>query len=43
MALSINIKTIQDLEKFIDEKTSAHKRPFAFKLIGRIVTAQIHI
>lgn len=37
------IQTIQDLEKFIDDQTSTVKRPFAFKLIGQISDAIIHI
>ena len=41
--LTSNSKTIQDLEKFIDEKTTENKRPFAFKLIGRVSRAIIHI
>jgi acetolactate decarboxylase len=38
-----NIKTIQDLEGFIDDKTTEFKRPFAFKLIGQISRAIIHV
>ena len=41
--LAINVKTIQDLEKLINEKTSEFKRPFAFKLIGKVSKAIIHI
>ena len=41
--LASNIKTIQDLEKLVDEKTTEFKRPFAFKLIGRVSKAIIHI
>jgi len=41
--LASNIKTIQDLEKLIDEKTTEFKRPFAFKLIGKVSKAVIHI
>ncbi len=37
------VKTIQDLEVFIDEKTSTSKRPFAFKLSGKVSSAVIHI
>lgn len=43
MELPSNVKTIQDLEKFIDEKTSHFKRPFAFKLIGQVSNAIIHV
>ncbi|WP_274474312.1 acetolactate decarboxylase [Mangrovimonas aestuarii] len=38
-----NIKSIEDLEKFIDEKTLDFKRPFTFKLIGQVSNAIIHI
>lgn len=41
--LPTNIKTIQDVEKFIDDKTTDFKRPFAFKLIGQVASAIIHI
>lgn len=41
--LPSEVKTIQNLEKFIDSKTTAYKRPFAFKLIGRVSSAVIHI
>lgn len=37
------VKTIQDLEKFIDDITTEFKRPFAFKLIGQVSSAIIHI
>lgn len=43
LELSSNIKTIQDLEKFIDKKTTDYKRPFAFKLSGIVANAIIHI
>lgn len=38
-----NIKTIKDLEIFIDNKTTTEKRPFAFKLKGSINSGVIHI
>jgi len=38
-----DVKKIQDLEKFIDDKTTELKRPFAFKLIGQVSSAIIHI
>ncbi|AOW22018.1 alpha-acetolactate decarboxylase [Urechidicola croceus] len=38
-----NIHTIKDLEFFIDQKTKEAQKPFAFKLIGKITNAQIHI
>jgi len=41
--LSANIKTIKDLEIFIDERSKNLKRPFAFKLSGQIANAIIHI
>lgn len=41
--LSPEIKTIQDLEKFIDSKTKSSKRPFTFKLTGHVSEAKIHI
>lgn len=43
MELPANIKTIQDLEKFIDNKTTEFKRPFTFKLVGQVSRAIIHI
>lgn len=41
--LPSDIISIQDLEKFIEDKTTEFKRPFAFKLIGRVSSAIIHI
>lgn len=41
--LPAEIKKIQDLEKFIDDKTTDLKRPFTFKLIGQLSSAIIHI
>lgn len=41
--LAPEIITIAGLEKFINQKTSQFKRPFAFKLIGRVTSAIIHI
>ena len=41
--LPSDVKTIQDLEKLIDDKTTEFKRPFAFKLIGQVSSAIIHI
>ncbi len=41
--LASNINTIQDLEKLIKEKTAEFKQPFAFKLIGKVSKAIIHI
>ncbi len=43
MELPANIKTIQDLEKFIDNRTTEFKRPFTFKLVGQVSSAIIHI
>ena len=41
--LPSDLNTIQDLEKFIDEKTTEFRRPFAFKLIGQVSSGIIHI
>lgn len=41
--LDATIKTIADLEKFIDEKTTKRKRPFAFKLLGKVSKAKVHV
>ena len=41
--LPSNIKSIPELEQFMDEKTSEYKRPFAFKLKGEVLKAIIHI
>lgn len=41
--LPASIKTIQDLEKFIDDKTLEFKRPFTYKLSGSVANAIIHI
>lgn len=41
--LPLTIKTIGDLEKFITEKATNYKRPFAFKLVGQVSSALIHI
>ena len=43
LALPGSVKNIQELERFIDEKTTGFKRPFAFKLHGRAANAIIHI
>jgi acetolactate decarboxylase len=43
ITLPSNIKSIQDLEKIINEKTKLYKRPFAFKLIGMVSKAIIHV
>ena len=43
IALPSHVKTIQHLEKFIDDKTTDFKRPFAFKLSGQVESAMIHI
>ena len=34
--LPSNVKTIEELERFIDVKTKTTERPFAFKLVGDI-------
>lgn len=41
--LPSRIKNIKDLEKLIDEKTKDFKRPFTFKLSGKVASAMIHI
>jgi alpha-acetolactate decarboxylase len=41
--LPSDIKTIKELEEFIDKKTSNFKRPFVFKLKGQVSNAEIHI
>ena len=37
------IKTIKDLETFIDTKTTEFKRPFAFRLNGNVKQANLHV
>lgn len=41
--LPADLKTIKDLEKFVNSKTTKFKRPFVFKLIGQVSSAIIHI
>lgn len=41
--LPSTVKSIQDVETFIDEETQKHKRPFAFLLKGQVSQAKIHI
>ena len=43
MKLIRTVKNIVDLEKHLDELTKAQKRPFVFKLSGRIAKASVHI
>jgi acetolactate decarboxylase len=43
IALGSNIKNIKDIEKLVKEKTIDFKRPFAFKLTGKLSKAIIHI
>jgi acetolactate decarboxylase len=38
-----HIKTISDLEQYIDSKTKDKKRPFAFKLEGLVENSIIHV
>lgn len=38
-----HVNSIQDIERFVDDKTQAYKRPFPFKIIGTIDSAIIHI
>lgn len=42
-ALPPTVKSCQDLEKYIHEKTQDIKKPFAFKLLGKISNAIIHV
>lgn len=37
------VKSIKDLEKFINDRTRDAKRPFAFKLTGQVAMADIHV
>jgi acetolactate decarboxylase len=37
------VGSIDDLEKYINDKTKSYKRPFAYKLIGSVSSATIHI
>lgn len=41
--LPLEIKTIKELEAFINKKTLNFKRPFVFKLKGQVDSAKIHI
>jgi len=41
--LQLDIRTINDLEEFIDKATADFERPFVFKLVGIVDTAEIHI
>lgn len=41
--LPSNVKSIKDLETYIDNQSKTMKRPFAFKLIGTVSKAIIHI
>ncbi|HYF67753.1 MAG TPA: acetolactate decarboxylase [Ohtaekwangia sp.] len=41
--LPVEIKTIQQLERYMDSLTVNKKRPFVFKLSGPIVHAKIHL
>lgn len=43
IALPEAVKTISDLEQYIDKATIDYKRPFAFKLSGTVANAVIHI
>lgn len=37
------VRTIADLEKYVDEQSRHRTRPFAFKLAGRVAGAVIHV
>lgn len=41
--LPFDVKIIQELEKFINGRTTDFKRPFTFKLIGQVSSATIHV
>ncbi len=41
--LPSTLKSIPDLEKFIDNQTHSSPRPFAFKILGSVDSATIHI
>ena len=41
--LGTSVSDIHSLEEYLDASTESHKRPFAFKLTGKIDRAQIHI
>lgn len=43
LELPPEVKTIKELEVFIDTQTQTAKRPFAFKLSGQVASANIHI
>lgn len=41
--LPANIRTLQELEKYIEKQASPYGGPFAFKITGRITYASIHV
>jgi len=41
--LPTTVKSINDIDAFVDEQTKSYKRPFVFKLIGTVETATFHI
>ena len=43
IVLPKSVKSIEDLEEFIDKNTKDSKRPFAFKLTGKVKQADIHV
>ena len=43
LELPTSISTLQDLETFIDDRTKDFKRPFVFKVIGKVSSATFHI
>lgn len=43
ISLPQEIKTPGELERYLDERTKNHKRPFAFRLEGRVHSANIHV
>jgi acetolactate decarboxylase len=43
VSLPSEVKTIKDLEQYLDKQTTNYKRPYVFKLKGRVKNAVIHI
>lgn len=43
VALPADVKTIPELQRFVDERTEDDARPFALKIEGRIESATIHV
>lgn len=41
--LPAEVRSIKDLEQFIDQQSTESKRPFAFQIKGRVSKARIHV